>query len=479
MTAIILLALGIGGLATGILVGRYYVPDDRSLKRKARHADAYVRSINLMLDRDQSGAIDELVKVVADNVDDVEPYFALGALFRGRGEWERAIRIHQAIELREHKNRKICLRARYQLGLDFRAAGMPRRATRAMEQCIEEDPKSEGALKALASLYEEQGRFSEAAGVCAKIEKLSGEDKSQHSHHLLCAAAQRAVERDDLISAKQLLKEAAATSADTPHYQVAYAELAAAKGNWKKASQALSRALAIQPELVSYLAGPLHAAQLEGQSQKSEEDPQLYATRETISRLDEVEVELGGDPLLLLAAAEMRMTVAQDEAKADLKKLTTSCPELLPARVASARLALESDDLEELRDHLVGLVGEQGSLDSALGGSWRCSSCGQREPYFFWRCSHCRHWAAAALDMGLSRQEPAQARRERRKEQRVSSRLLTGDSLPESSLQTGLSTEGLSAAAERRSALGRAGQWLSGAAQVVRGRKERSNQDPD
>ena len=35
MTAILLLALGLGGLAAGILIGRYYVPDDRELRRMA------------------------------------------------------------------------------------------------------------------------------------------------------------------------------------------------------------------------------------------------------------------------------------------------------------------------------------------------------------------------------------------------------------------------------------------------------------
>ena len=126
MTLIILLALGLGGLAAGILVGRYYVPDDRALKRSARHARSYVKTINLLLARDRDAAVNELVGVVGENVDDVEPYFALGALFRNRGEWERAIRVHQAIELREQNNRMQCLRARYQLGLDFRSAGMPR-----------------------------------------------------------------------------------------------------------------------------------------------------------------------------------------------------------------------------------------------------------------------------------------------------------------------------------------------------------------
>src|SRR5215208_375184 len=119
----------------------------------------------VLLARDHDTVIAELRAVVEENVEDVEPYFALGALFRSRGENERAIRVHQALAVREGSSRKLRLRARYELGLDFRAAGMPRRATRAMEDCLVEDPRHEGALRALCGLYEEQGRYAEAAAV--------------------------------------------------------------------------------------------------------------------------------------------------------------------------------------------------------------------------------------------------------------------------------------------------------------------------
>ena len=86
----------------------------------------------------------------------------------------------------------------YELGLDFRAAGMPRRATRAMEEVLLEEPGHEGALRALASLYEEQARFNEAAGLWQRLGKRRGEDTSKREHHLLVAAAQAALAREDL-----------------------------------------------------------------------------------------------------------------------------------------------------------------------------------------------------------------------------------------------------------------------------------------
>src|SRR5437763_5446829 len=206
--ALVLLLVGLGAMAAGVLIGRYYVPDDRQLRRSARHARSYMRAVSHLIARDHEPVVDELRTVVDENIDDVEPYFALGALFRSRGEHERAIRVHQALALRERDKRKLRQRAMYELGLDFRAAGMPRRATKAMEEVLLDDPSHEGALRALAALYEEQARFNEAAGLWERLGKRRNEDLSQREHHLYVAGAQAALARDDLDSAVTLLKQA-------------------------------------------------------------------------------------------------------------------------------------------------------------------------------------------------------------------------------------------------------------------------------
>src|SRR5687767_846828 len=228
--ALVILFVGLGCMAAGVLIGRYYVPDDRQLRRTARHARSYMKALSFLIARDHETVVNELRTVVEENIEDVEPYFALGAMFRSRGEHERAIRVHQALALRERDKRKLKQRAMYELGLDFRAAGMPRRATRAMEQVLLEEPAHEGALRVLAALYEEQARFNEAAQLQHRLGKKREEDTSQREHHLLVAAAQSALGRDDLDSAKQQLK-AAQKLDETAHFFAAAAELAAARGN--------------------------------------------------------------------------------------------------------------------------------------------------------------------------------------------------------------------------------------------------------
>src|SRR5689334_15682422 len=225
--ALVLLLVGLGCMAAGVLIGRYYVPDDRQLRRTARHARSYMKALSHLIARDHDTVVGELRAVVEENIDDVEPYFALGAMFRSRGEHERAIRVHQALALRERDKRKLRQRAMYELGLDFRAAGMPRRATRAMEEVILEETGHEGALRVLAALYEGQARFNEAAELWHRLGKKRGEDTGRREHHLLVGAAQAALGRDDLDSAKQLLK-AAQKHEESAHFFAADAELAAA-----------------------------------------------------------------------------------------------------------------------------------------------------------------------------------------------------------------------------------------------------------
>jgi lipopolysaccharide biosynthesis regulator YciM len=529
--ALIIFLVGLGALAAGILVGRYYVPDDRMLKRTARASRSYMRALNHLIARDHDTVVDELRRVVEENIEDPEPYFALGALFRSRGEHERAIRVHQALAVREAGSRKLRLRARYELGLDFRAAGMPRRATRAMEDCLVEEPKHEGALRALCGLYEEQGRYAEAAAVWARLARLEGAPAPRREHHLLVAAAQRAIAAQDLDSAKRLLRDARKI-AETPHFFAVAAELAAARHNPRAASARVQQALVAAPDLARFLVpGLVEAERQLVESHAGERPPRADARDAAIdAELDGAAAEPAaalppagalpaagtttalatvaapappavgtGEPgkvvdverttaeravaalrdvlarasdhpgrgHLQLAIAELEAVYDPASALTAYRTLAAQAPDLLPARVAAARLALAGDAADAVRAELEALAGPGGALAWAFDGSWRCGGCGLRWRAFFWRCAQCRRWGAARLDVGREAQEPPRsAPRERRELPRVAPTTLLGaaatEALPEPTLEHGLSDAELERAGARPSVLGRIGGWFSG-----------------
>lgn len=513
--ALVLLLVGLGAMAAGVLIGRYYVPDDRQLRRTARHSRAYMRALSHLIARDHDTVVSELRTVVEENVDDVEPYFALGAMFRSQGEHERAIRVHQALALRERDKRKLRQRAMYELGLDFRAAGMPRRATRAMEEVLLDEPGHEGALRALAALYEEQARFNEAAGLWARLGKRRNEDTSVREHHLLVAAAQAALGREDLDSAKQLLK-AALRHQESGHFFAAAAELAAARGNHRGAIERLKQALIAEPALAPHLLPGLIASEQglasngedsvgkgraddlsdspdDGEETGAPDDtkgalqlaagsstavvpvdgvalvpaarPSASVSDRVLAVLADVEAQVG--PRLELALIRAQLSPPSDPtAQAALAKdLVLRFPEALAARVATARLALAGGEADAVKGALEVLVAEQGALAWALRGRWQCGHCGHRPGAFSWRCGQCRRWDTLKMETGV--EPPPLPPRERRAAPRASRpEGLLGSApdqaLPAPTLDPGLSEDELAAAGTRRSLLGRVGGWFSG-----------------
>ena len=488
--ALVLLLVGLGAMAAGVLIGRYYVPDDRQLRRTARHARSYMRAVSHLIARDTDTVVDELRAVVEENIEDVEPYFALGALFRSRGEHERAIRVHQALALRERDKRKVRTRAMYELGLDFRAAGMPRRATKAMEEVLLEDPGHEGALRSLAALYEEQARFSEAAGLWQRLGKRRGEDLSAREHHMLVAAAQAALGREDLESAKHYLKSAQKLR-ETSHWFAAAAELAAARGNHAGAKERLRQALIAEPALAPHLLPGMIAAEeaIDRGEQKDADDdavtthttalalaegtapgtlPLVPAQKPTGSVSDRVlqtltEVEQQTGPRLELALIRAQLATGKTHEELT-RELAAKFPEALAARVAAARLALAEGDAQSVRTALDVLAGEQGALAWSLRGRWQCSHCGHRPGPFSWRCGSCRRWGSLRMETGI--EPPPLPPRDRRAEPRTRPDGLLGASpdlsLPMRTLDPGLTEEELARAGTRRSLLDRVGGWFSG-----------------
>ena len=521
--ALVLLLVGLGSLAAGVLIGRYYVPDDRQLRRTARHSKAYMRALSHLIARDHDTVVSELRDVVEENVEDVEPYFALGAMFRSRGEYERAIRVHQALALRERDKKKLKQRALYELGLDFRAAGMPRRATRAMEDVVEEEPNHEGATRVLASLYEEQARFNEAAQLWHKLGRKRKEDTSHREHHLLVAAAQAALARDDQDSAKQLLN-AARKLHETAHFFTAAAELAAARGNHRNARERLKQALIAEPALVPHLLPGLIAAEEgiaardsqpsmrrdelddeeaaksgpvkqlpagEGEtalatsgttaiaSEKSEpvvvkplpglplvpkDKPIDLVTARVLSVLEDVEAASGPRLELALIRAQL-VPPSDDTARVALAKdLVTRFPDALAARVATARLALTGGKPDEVKTALEVFVADNGALAWSLRGRWQCERCGHRPGAFSWRCGQCRRWGALRMETGVE-PPPVQTRERRAVPRPPRAEGLLGvspdESLPAATLDAGLSEDELAKAGTRRSLLGKVGGWFS------------------
>ena len=141
--------------------------------------------------QDTFAAIGELSRVVRNNPDAVEIYLALGNLFRSQGEIERAIQIRTNLIARPQLDEHFKARAWFELGIDFKRAGILDRAHSALEQAYKITGDDPAILKELARLYADTNDFEKAAAYYS----LLGHPLAQ-AHYMVKDARKRTGEKN-------------------------------------------------------------------------------------------------------------------------------------------------------------------------------------------------------------------------------------------------------------------------------------------
>jgi tetratricopeptide (TPR) repeat protein len=150
----------------GWLASRF---DLRQLRIENRQAPkAYFKGLNFLLNEQQDQAIDAFIEAVQNDPDTSELHFALGNLFRRRGEYERAVRVHEHLLSRGDLSQADRHRAQHALALDYLKAGLLDRAEEALRKLEgtpfegRSPPGPAGQLRALARLGPRQPRWPSA-----------------------------------------------------------------------------------------------------------------------------------------------------------------------------------------------------------------------------------------------------------------------------------------------------------------------------
>ncbi|TQF07857.1 lipopolysaccharide assembly protein LapB, partial [Myxococcus llanfairpwllgwyngyllgogerychwyrndrobwllllantysiliogogogochensis] len=120
--------------------------------------------------------------------DTSELHFALGNLFRRRGEYNRAVRVHEHLLSRGDLNRTDRERAQHALALDFLKAGLLDRAEDALQR-LEGTPFEGQARLALLAIYERSRDWPQATAIARKMHDSQQGDFSTRQAHYLCEQA--------------------------------------------------------------------------------------------------------------------------------------------------------------------------------------------------------------------------------------------------------------------------------------------------
>ena len=182
--------------------------DLRQLRIENRRAPkAYFRGLNFLLNEQQDQAIDAFIEAVQNDPDTSELHFALGNLFRRRGEYERAVRVHQHLLSRGDLSSADRHRAQHALALDYLRAGLLDRAEEALLKLEGTSFEPEAQLALLAN-YERSRDWVHAADVAQRLDDADHGTFCARLAHYLCeqSAAQLAAHAPD--TAQHLLEQA-------------------------------------------------------------------------------------------------------------------------------------------------------------------------------------------------------------------------------------------------------------------------------
>lgn len=360
-------AFALGWLASRIDVKQLRVQQQSAPK-------AYFKGLNFLLNEQQDKAIDAFITAVQHDPDTTELHFALGNLFRRRGEYERAVRVHQHLLDRADLPRTERERAQYALAQDFLKAGLFDRAEQAYRVLVDTSFRLE-ALLALLTLYERSRDWRAAIGVARELEAAGAGSFAQRVAHYWCELSQEADARGDAAGAEEALRHAQAAAPQAPRPMVMQGQRLARLGRHEEALRRWAALIPANPIDFSLVARDYAASALAAH--------QGAAARETLRSLYERAPSM--DLLNALRLLEEQPAQRRSWLASHLRQQ----PSL------SAALGL----LEEATADGSALSGvEQQGLQQVLGLTakplqrYRCAACGFESQHYFWQCPGCQTW---------------------------------------------------------------------------------------
>ncbi|CAM5211907.1 Lipopolysaccharide assembly protein B OS=Castellaniella defragrans OX=75697 GN=lapB PE=3 SV=1 [Castellaniella denitrificans] len=144
--------------------------------------DSYFKGLNFLLNEQPDRAIDAFVEVAKLDPELTELHFALGSLFRRRGEIERAIRVHQSLLSREDLPLPDRENAQLALAQDFLKAGMLDRAEQGFQAVLQTRHVLE-ALRALVRIHESEHDWDKAIDTVQQLRGRIDEPVPQLAHY--------------------------------------------------------------------------------------------------------------------------------------------------------------------------------------------------------------------------------------------------------------------------------------------------------
>ncbi|HVO45484.1 MAG TPA: tetratricopeptide repeat protein [Steroidobacteraceae bacterium] len=319
--------------------------------------DYYVGLDHLINDRFDHAA-EIFARMAQADGDAAEIQFALGSLFRRRGEVDRAIAIHS--RLREQGAANLRDKAAFALALDYLSAGLMDRAERLLEELAASREYRNAALDHLVRIYEQQGDWSNALKVFHDLPPALQLERRTVAAHYLCELAEHALLQGDTDRARTLLRQARTHDADLPRAQILTARMTELAGEAAEALALYLAALEAFPGLaLEIIPRVLSLAKLVGEGDVLGQ----------VARRLQRNSHISGRQLAWLLATALPPQ--------DVRRLSVVTREFGAGVESGADAASLGALLTRIGD---------------AGGRYQCDDCGLHSVGWYWHCPKCRSW---------------------------------------------------------------------------------------
>ncbi len=359
------LAFGIGWLASRLDLRQW---------RRERHDSprAYFKGLNLLLNEQHDKAIDSFIEAVQQDPDTSELHFALGNLFRRRGEYERAVRVHEHLISRADLPRDERDRAQHALAQDFMKAGLLDRAEAAW-RAVEGTAFDTEARLALLTLHERSRSWRAAVDVAHKLERSGTGSYASRIAHYWCELALEADARQATGDADDALARARAAAPLAARPLMLSGQRARLRGDHHTTLREWGSLMVSDPAVFC-----LVAAEFADSARQVDQSDTALTSLIKLSKLE---------PGLQLLNAIALLDPDAERQRARLREHLIRHPSLSGARALLQLDAVPAGDAED-----------RSLIDQALAQSarplqrYRCAACGFEAQHYFWQCPGCLSW---------------------------------------------------------------------------------------
>ncbi len=341
--------------------------------------NSYFQGLNFLLNEQQDKAIEAFIEVVKVDPQTVELHFALGSLFRRRGEVDRALRMHHNLVDRVDLNDDKRQHAIFELAQDYLKAGILDRAESLFRE-LENTAYAKQSLEFLLELFQKEHDWLQAIAVTRQLATASGQSYSRQAAFFYCEMASEEIEAGNSAAAREHLQQALRVDQNAVRATMMLGDMLASEG---KHAEAIATWKTIESQDAQYL--PLVAERLLnsccGLNREAEGIALLREYLQKYHSLDLMNVVFAG--VLKNEGSAAAYQLVRDELKRNPTLL--GLDKLLEARLLEIPGEMRAD---------VELVKDLVHKRTRNLATYHCAHCGFKARQFYWHCPACQAWGS-------------------------------------------------------------------------------------